>query len=350
MTTFINSSQLESSNYAYIELSEKTLQKQLALLFPFAGMICAIIAFTYLVSNVSPSFTFSAIAGMCLCYLLTIINRYKINPFLLVWVFIIATTAACTMGFYADDTRHISTTIGLAIPLLCFFALQHKHAAWYSSLFGGFYIVLSVAGISDKQLQISEALQNISAYSTIFVMAYLLARHRNEAIRRVKLTATTDFLTGLHNRQGLLPIYQNESARSQRYMRDFSMLLLDIDNFKSINDRYGLHAGDQMLMMLTKCLREHTRQEDHLARLGGKEFCVLLPETDIKQAEEIASYLKDKIANWSLILASGHEVSITVSVGITPIEYQEFSYDYIKADSTLRRAKSWGCSQIAISE
>lgn len=83
MTTFINSSQLKSSNYAYIELSEKTLQKQLALLFPFAGMICAVIAFTYLVSNVSSSFTFYAMAGMCLCYSLTIINRYKINSPLL---------------------------------------------------------------------------------------------------------------------------------------------------------------------------------------------------------------------------------------------------------------------------
>jgi diguanylate cyclase (GGDEF)-like protein len=349
MATLIKSTQLESSNFAYIELSEKTLQKQLTILFPFSGMICAIIAFTYFVSNVSANFTFSAVIGMVICYTLSVINKYKVNPYLLIWVFIFSTTAACALGFYADSSRHISNTIGLTVPLLCFFALQHKYAWWYSSLFGCFYIILSVAEVSNKQLQITEALQNISAYSVVLIMAYLLARHRNEAIARVKQTATTDFLTGLHNRAGLLPIYQSESARSQRYLRDFSMLVLDIDGFKAVNDRYGLHTGDQVLMMLAKCLRENTRKGDHLARIGGEEFCLLLPETDIKAAEEFASHLKDEIASWSLELESGHNVSITVSIGITPIEFQEYSFDYIKADNALLRAKSWGRSQIAIS-
>jgi len=348
MTTVIKSTQLKSTNYAYIELSKHTLQKQLTLLFPIAGFICLIIAFTYFVSGVSTLFALSALLGAAVSGFLSVINRYNVNPHLLIWVFIGFTSVSCSYGFYIESTHLVTNTIALTIPLLCFFSLKHDHAWWYSLIFGLVYIALSAGEVTNKQLQITEALQSVSAYTMIMLMAYLLAKHRNDAIERVKKSTTTDFLTDLHNRHGIESVYQNEAARCQRYIRDLSMLLIDIDNLKKINDRYGLQAGDQVLMMLAKCLQKETSQNAHIARIGSEEFCLLLPNTSIKEAEEFAISLKDEITSWTLVLESGHSVSITVSIGITPVEYQQFSHDYIKADSALQRAKNWGQNQIAV--
>lgn len=350
MTTVIKSAHLNSTNYAYIELSKQTLQKQLSMLFPITGLISLMIAFTYFVSDYSPLFTLSALFGALLSYLLYIINRYNTNPHLLIWIFIAFTSINCGYSFYTESTHLVSNTLALTIPLLCFFSLKHEHAWCYSLIFGLTYTTLCAGEITNKQLQLAEALQNVSAYSMVLVMAYLLARHRNEAIERVKKTATTDFLTDLHNRQGLETIYQAEAARCQRYLRDLSMLLVDIDDLKAINDRYGLQTGDQVLMMLARCLKQKVQPNAHIARLGNEEFCLLLPNTDIKQAEEFAIKFKEEVANWILELDNGHKVTITISIGLTPVEYQEFSYDYLKADSALQRAKNWGRNQIAISQ
>ena len=126
------------------------------------------------------------------------------------------------------------------------------------------------------------------------------------------------------------------------------LVLIDIDGLKDINDRYGLAVGDQMLMMLSACLKEKTRHADHIARIGGEEFCLLLPETSLKQAEALAITLKQQIAQCQLELESGVHISMTVSMGLTAVEFQDFSLDYIKADSALDRAKNWGRDQIAI--
>ncbi|MEC6898499.1 GGDEF domain-containing protein [Photobacterium piscicola] len=350
MATLIKSTQLQATNFAYIELSEKTLKKQLSLLFPFAGAICAIITFTYFVSQQGHYFTVAGILGMTLCYTLAALNRTFFSASILFWIFLIATTLICSTGFYFTGARHISNTIGLTIPLLSFFALQIRTAAWYSAIFGLLYIILSVSEITNKHMQITSALQNICAYSIIFVMAFLLSRHRYDAILQVKKTTTNDFLTGLLNREGLLPLYQNESSRCKRYRRDISMLLINIDKFREVNDRFGLDAGDKTLMMAAKCLREICNENIHIARLSSQEFCIIIPDANIQAAEKFALKIRNEISQWILELTSGHQIKITVSIGITNIEYQDFRYDYIKAESALMRAKSWGANQIATYE
>lgn len=350
MTTVIKSEQLKSTNYAYYEKREQILKKQLAILFPVTGAICLLCAFTYYVADVSSVFTIAALTGAVLSYLLSLMNLRNGNPYILIWIFIGFSTAVCCYGFYSDNTHMVSNTIALTIPLLCFFSLRYKHALSYSLAFGLIYIFLSIGEISSKEQQLTEVLQNISSYTMIFIMAHLLARHRNEAISKVRKTATTDFLTGLKNRHGIENIYQNEAARCQRYLRDFSMLLLDIDNLKNINDRYGLQAGDKVLMMVSNLLRDKIRQTDHIARLSSEEFCLLLPNTSITQAEEMATRLKDDIASCSLELENGQTVTVTISIGLTPVEYQEFSIDYSKADSALQRAKNWGRNQVVVSQ
>ena len=148
----------------------------------------------------------------------------------------------------------------------------------------------------------------------------LLSRHRYDAILQVKKTTTNDFLTGLLNREGLLPFYQSESSRCKRYRRDVSMLLINIDKFRDVNDRFGLDAGDKTLMMAAKCLREICDENIHIARLSSQEFCIIIPDANIQAAEQFALKIRDEISQWILELTSGHQIKITVSIGITNME------------------------------
>ena len=194
MNMVFKSHQLQSDNSTYIELSRATLQRQLTVLFPLTGMISLIIAFSHFVSGSDSVFTSLAISGGVLSYLLALCNKHQLNPYWLIWCFILFTSGNCMFGFYSDAASFVSNTLALTIPLLCFFALKHQYAWWYSLIFGLVYIVMSADEISQRQLQINDALQNFSAYTMVLVMAYLLAQHRNEAIRRVKKIATSDFL------------------------------------------------------------------------------------------------------------------------------------------------------------
>ncbi|MGC8962708.1 MAG: GAF domain-containing protein [Candidatus Bipolaricaulaceae bacterium] len=121
----------------------------------------------------------------------------------------------------------------------------------------------------------------------------ILARHVYEELRRVELEAELreqairDPLTGLYNRRFLDEVLRREIARAERYGHPLSLILIDIDNFKELNDRYGHLVGDEALRRVAKALRENIRRVDYIFRWGGDEFCVILPETNGPGAKEV---------------------------------------------------------------
>lgn len=121
----------------------------------------------------------------------------------------------------------------------------------------------------------------------------ILARHVYEEIRRVELEAELreqairDPLTGLYNRRFLDEVLRREIARAERYGHPISLILIDIDNFKELNDRYGHLVGDEALRRVARALRENIRRADYIFRWGGDEFCVILPETNGPGAKEV---------------------------------------------------------------
>jgi diguanylate cyclase (GGDEF)-like protein/PAS domain S-box-containing protein len=127
----------------------------------------------------------------------------------------------------------------------------------------------------------------------------ILARHVYEEIRRVELEeelrqqAIRDPLTGLYNRRFLAEVLQREAARAERYRHPLALVLVDVDNFKDVNDRYGHLVGDEALRRVAKALRENIRRVDYIFRWGGDEFCVVLPETDERGAQEVARRFRE---------------------------------------------------------
>jgi two-component system, cell cycle response regulator len=125
-----------------------------------------------------------------------------------------------------------------------------------------------------------------------------------------------DSLTGLFNRRAFEKKIQEEFERSKRYRNPLSVLIFDLDNFKSINDTYGHHGGDAALVKIADTLREITRQSDFSARYGGEEFVMILPETDHENALQVASKIHGAIRDSSFGTAS-RPFTLTVSIGVS---------------------------------
>lgn len=175
----------------------------------------------------------------------------------------------------------------------------------------------------------------------------------------LQLLATTDSLTGCHNRRRILEIGLHEFNRAARYRRPFSLLMIDIDRFKTINDTYGHAAGDRVLQALSEQIRQILRSTDFLGRLGGEEFAVILPETGILQAVAIAERIRTALSavfvsasSFSSADASAREIRFTVSVGVAEYRKDLDSFEAVlsEADRVLYRAKQDGRNRVAAAD
>lgn len=158
--------------------------------------------------------------------------------------------------------------------------------------------------------------------------------------------AMTDALTGLLNRYGLQRSLTRELAEVRRYQRPLSCLVIDLDNFKTINDTYGHFAGDTTLKQVASLLTDAVRRSDMVFRYGGDEFLVLLPETDLDGAVVLAEKISKDIAARSFGDA-GHVFHLTLSTGAANLRDDESGNDMIaRADSALYYAKERGRNRV----
>jgi two-component system cell cycle response regulator len=170
-------------------------------------------------------------------------------------------------------------------------------------------------------------------------------RYENKIFRM----ATTDILTKLHSREYFLQQYSDLFHRSERYQRPFSLMMIDIDDFKTVNDAHGQAAGNLVLEKIGRTILELLRHEDFAARYGGEEFAILLPETGPQEAHHPAERIRRMIEKLQ-IETEGAQFSITVSIGIAAYPQHAGSMDELmeRADAALREAKSSGknCARI----
>ncbi len=163
----------------------------------------------------------------------------------------------------------------------------------------------------------------------------------------VKL-ATTDSLTGLTNRRVFMEELTKEAARSSRYHRNFSLLMVDIDHFKWVNDTHGHQSGDAVLRSMGGILKDQLRVVDLVARYGGEEFAILLPETDASGVKLVGDRLRRAIAQTPFLLPDGKEIELTVSIGIAsfPLCARIPSELIKRADQALYVSKEAGRNQV----
>jgi len=171
---------------------------------------------------------------------------------------------------------------------------------------------------------------------------------RNQTLEKL---AMTDSLSGVYNRRKVLELVQSEFVRSQRMSKSMSILMVDADFFKRINDDYGHLAGDDVIRSLANRLSHCLREYDVLGRYGGEEFIVMLPETPIAQARAVGERFRQAIVDSPLSTSSG-EIAVTISVGLASIHRSDKHYTDIveRADRALYKAKDAGRNRVELDQ
>lgn len=162
--------------------------------------------------------------------------------------------------------------------------------------------------------------------------------------KRLELMAVTDGLTGLYNHRFIFERLEEEIAKVARYGRPLSIIMLDIDNFKQVNDTFGHRAGDEVILSVAHAIMASLRKTDVAGRYGGEEFLVLLPETDLKAAHIVAEKIRNTVA---LLQFETKDLAVTISAGVAEAEKGE-SFEALinRADAKLYTAKRNGKNRV----
>ena len=272
------------------------------------------------------------------------------------WVTVLVTVLVA----YVKNPRAFGTTR----LLLCVLAIDTFRNifenVYFGLYFGGLYglfphDVLTVLG--QPLLLIVPKILNVLAGCV--VLGLLLLRWLPMAINERELAAqyaghledlaTTDALTKLYNRRHFESAARAELARFQRYFRPLSILILDVDHFKSVNDRFGHAVGDTVLIGVADACRSIKRASDIAARIGGEEFAILLPETNEEAARSFAERLRREITECAPIV-QGEKLALTASVGVAIATRYTTRVNALlqAADEALYQAKRTGRNRICI--
>jgi diguanylate cyclase (GGDEF)-like protein/PAS domain S-box-containing protein len=163
-----------------------------------------------------------------------------------------------------------------------------------------------------------------------------------------KRLANTDYLTNLYNRRYFMEQGEREFSRVKRHHNPFAIISIDIDHFKAVNDNFGHPAGDHVLKVVSKILQNSIRKEDILARIGGEEFTIILPETPLKNAQILAERTRENIQTQLIYYQNSVDIKVTVSLGVTLITPEDINFDavLVRVDDALYNAKSNGRNQV----
>ncbi|SIQ59415.1 GGDEF domain-containing protein [Bosea sp. TND4EK4] len=167
-----------------------------------------------------------------------------------------------------------------------------------------------------------------------------------DRMARLRRQAFSDSLTGLGNRRWLSENAATEIARAKRDRRPLSVIAFDLDHFKRVNDEYGHETGDEVLIAVAEAAKPVLRPYDLLARIGGEEFCAVLPATDQRGAHLIAERLRSEIAAIALASLAGHRITASFGVHEAQLQTQRFRDMLRQADQRLYEAKRAGRNRV----
>jgi diguanylate cyclase (GGDEF)-like protein/PAS domain S-box-containing protein len=201
-----------------------------------------------------------------------------------------------------------------------------------------------VSDILDTQDQLNRACQELQTLNQE------LEQRVSERTQALEKLATTDPLTGTYNRRFLMDRAEIEIALAKRQSYDLSLVMLDIDWFKSVNDTYGHSVGDRVLILLCDTVKRELRLGDMLARIGGEEFVMLLPHANLATAQQVAERLRTQVAGLTLLQDSGAVLQFTSSFGVATMNDSIATVDELlkAADQALYKAKNAGRNQVHI--
>jgi len=270
---------------------------------------------------------------------------------------------ACLIpGFIENLSYRVVLSSLLLAPLLAMTAVEFRRGrqeklpsrkaiialfAFLSAFFASRIALVGLApypfGALPVQMNWLAAFSLVLMLHTIILAVLIVAMSRERLEREQMLKAQTDLLTGALNRHAFEAYGERIISRHETAGKPLCLLLFDLDQFKSLNDRFGHAGGDAILMQFVAIARENIRPGDLLFRLGGDEFCCLLPETNLAQACEIGERVRGRIAAATMDLANV-KVKVTASIGVASAETFGCAIDVLlhEADMAVYDAKRQG--------
>ncbi|MGB2626186.1 MAG: GGDEF domain-containing protein [Candidatus Acidiferrum sp.] len=291
-------------------------------------------------------------------------------------------------GYNSSSLRFVSSSFDVTLVssgLALFLFLDQPHTAVNSKVvFEGYFLAIGSSSLRyDKRICITSGLLACAQY---FAIVYIAASHWDlnspmyapytyglfawsaqisrlimmltatglslalvSRSQKLLQLATSDPLTGLFNRGYVDDRLAIEFSRARRYRKLLTIAVIDVDRFKSLNDALGHAAGDAVLRKIGAILRDSFRQSDTAGRYGGEEFVVILPETDIRSAQERLEALRDLIARTPIEVGSGSEkaqVSISAGVASFPLDGEDAARLFALADERMFQAKREGRNRV----
>jgi diguanylate cyclase (GGDEF)-like protein len=240
---------------------------------------------------------------------------------------------------------------------------SYQHMKWLGPIFVISVMVpqciyyLTIAGVDAK-------LMAFLIFVFIFFMLNVGLQLHKDAIHTLSLNhelskakekaeqlARTDMLTGLNNRRAFIETGKMILKNAQRYGHPLSMVMLDIDNFKMINDTYGHTSGDKVIKALANVINHGVRESDVSGRLGGEEFAIILQETNLTAAQELIDRLRKEVEQTPVHIDS-QQINVTASFGIAQLDTELDSFDKLldRADHAMYQAKKAGRNRVVIIE
>ena len=295
-------------------------------------------------------------------FAITKIHKVRIyDRLVLGWVF--CTILFLVLSNFTRPTNYLTTASDIIVPfaiyvlspLKVFYSIALAFGFSMGTLYVDHFFKTGVdpiilgaatsAQIVVHALGLGSALQ-IQSYRRRSFKAYMKEKDAKEM---VSYLANIDPLTKSLTRRQFFNIAESEFLRFSRYHRPFSVLVLDLDRFKIVNDTFGHHAGDLVLRSFSLVALEQKRAQDTFGRLGGEEFGLLLPETNLEQAKVVAERIQ-KTWEKSPVNLDGVYIQSTVSIGVAEANVEDKSFDDLlrRADRTMYKAKERGKNQVAV--
>ena len=245
--------------------------------------------------------------------------------------FFLVGMAGAALSVYSAMRYFVISTIGaILLPITFWFLLQANTTS----------IMMATAGI----MFMLSALRATSVLSKTLHNTFLLTHQLTQANEKAEHLARTDMLTGLNNRRAFTEYSKQQLQFCQRHTYSVSMLVMDLDLFKQVNDIHGHTAGDYALQHFAKAMQDSVRSSDICGRTGGEEFAILLPDTDISTAKEIAEKLRSAVAN-NPVHTPERTFPITASIGVASGHYGLETLLQM-ADKAMYDAKQSGRNQV----
>jgi diguanylate cyclase (GGDEF)-like protein len=260
---------------------------------------------------------------------------YAPHPFeLIMFIVIIGIITAATLSMSSLYHFYLIFVIAMVLPqiLIMGYYADPQHIALIM-----FIIIYIPAIILLSKSMLNNRVSSIQAHEELAATT--------EKFRKLSIT---DKLTNIYNRRYFFEMSQNILLIAAREKKHVTLLMLDVDHFKYVNDHYGHQAGDLVLIELVKTIKNLLRKSDLLARIGGEEFAILLNDTSLVQSKIIAEKVRLMIENTPFI-HNGKEIKTTISVGLAEINDQHVSIEHLykQADKQLYIAKNAGRNKVA---